>query len=130
MTTKAQKKHSVLCIEDDALLREILVEKLKSSGYKTLEASTGEQGIEVMQEKKPDIILLDLILPGIDGFEVLTKIQNNKDVQHIPVLILSNFGQAKDIKRGRELGAQDYLIKANLNPSEVVRKVGTFLSNA
>lgn len=116
-------RKNILLIEDDPFLREIIAEKLKREGYMVKEAVTGERGLEEAKQEKPSLVVLDLILPGIDGFEVLRKMKQDTETSEIPVLILSNFGQKEDIKRGLDLGALDYLIKAHLTPSEVVKKV-------
>jgi len=113
----------ILVIEDDKFLRELIVQKLLKEGYEISEAVDGEDGIKKVTDDKPDIILLDIILPGIDGFEVLKKIKEDEAVQNIPVIILSNLGQQDDIDKGIKLGAKDYLIKAEFTPAEIVEKV-------
>ena len=117
----------ILIIEDDKFLRELIVMKLKKESYDVLDAVDGEEGIKKIREEKPDIILLDLILPGIDGFEVLSQIKSDPTVSSIPVIILSNLGQKEDIERGIELGATDYMIKAHFTPGEIVEKIKTIL---
>ncbi|MCH8244543.1 response regulator [Patescibacteria group bacterium] len=113
----------ILVIEDDTFLRELIVQKLLKEGYEIVEAVDGEDGIKKVTEENPDIILLDIILPGIDGFEVLKKIKEDEKVKDIPVIILSNLGQQDDIDKGIKLGAKDYLIKAEFTPGEIVEKV-------
>ena len=113
----------ILVIEDDTFLRELIVQKLLKEGYEIVEAVEGEDGIKKVTEENPDIILLDIILPGIDGFEVLKKIKEDEKVKDIPVIILSNLGQQDDIDKGIKLGAKDYLIKAEFTPGEIVEKV-------
>ena len=87
----------------------------------------GEKGIKSVKEEKPDMVLLDLILPGIDGFEVLAKMKEDPILAQIPVIILSNLGQKDDIERGLKMGADDYLIKAHFTPGEIVEKIKTIL---
>ena len=118
----AEKK--ILIIEDDKFLRRLVVRKLTSEGYNVAEAVDGEEGIKKAQTENPGLILLDLILPGIDGFDVLARIKGDKDTSSIPVVILSNLGQKEDIEKGFNLGAVDYLIKAHFTPNEIVEKVG------
>ena len=120
----------ILVIEDDKFLRELIVQKLLKEGYEIVEAVEGEEGIKKVTEENPDIILLDIILPGMDGFEVLKKIKEDKKVQHIPVIILSNLGQQDDIDKGIKLGAKDYLIKAEFTPGEIVEKVKNVLEQS
>jgi len=117
----------ILIIEDDKFLRELISQKLIAKGYEIIEAENGEKGIKMTEKEKPDLILLDLILPGIDGFEVLEKIKNDLKLSQIPVVILSNLGQKDDIERGLKMGAVDYLIKAHFTPGEIVEKIKTAL---
>ena len=113
----------ILIVEDDKFLRELIVRKLTNEGYEAVEAVDGEQGIQKIKETKPDLVLLDLILPGIDGFEVLTQKKEDPFVASIPVIVLSNLGQKEDVDRGLGLGATDYLIKAHFTPGEIIEKV-------
>ncbi len=117
----------ILVIEDDKFLRELITQKLKREGYDVREAVDGEDGVKKVTEEKPDIILLDLILPGIDGFEVLSKIKDNPERKDVPVVILSNLGQKDDVERGLKLGAVDFLIKAHFTPGEIIEKVEAVL---
>lgn len=117
----------ILIVEDDKFLRELISQKLIKEGYNIVDAVDGEEGVKKAKEEKPDIILLDLILPGIDGFEVLSRIKEDKNTIAIPVIILSNLGQKEDIERGLKLGAVDYLIKAHFTPGEIIEKVKTIL---
>lgn len=113
----------ILIVEDDKFLRELISQKLLREGYEISEAVDGEKGLKMAKDEKPDLILLDLILPGLDGFEVLSKIKEDPAAAEIPVIILSNLGQKDDIERGLKLGAIDYLIKAHFTPGEIIEKV-------
>jgi DNA-binding response OmpR family regulator len=113
----------ILIVEDDKFLRELIVRKLEKEEYNVVEALDGEEGVRKIKEEKPDLVLLDLILPGIDGFEVLAKIKEDPLVEGIPVIILSNLGQREDVERGLKLGAVDYLVKAKFTPGEIVEKI-------
>jgi len=117
----------ILVIEDDKFLRELIAKKLIKEGYETSEAVDGEEGIKKIKEEKPDLILLDLILPGIDGFEVLSRMREDSTTNSIPVIILSNLGQKEDVEKGLKLGAVDYLIKAHFTPGEIIEKIKTAL---
>lgn len=117
----------ITVVEDDKFLRELITQKLSKEGYDITEAVDGEEGIETIKEEKPDLILLDLILPGIDGFEVLARIKSDPGISEIPVIILSNLGQKDDIERGLKMGAKDYLIKAHFTPEEIIKKINTVL---
>ncbi|HEA84653.1 MAG TPA: response regulator [Candidatus Wildermuthbacteria bacterium] len=118
----------VLVIEDDTFLRELIVQKLDQGGYDIAEAVDGEEGVKQAKAEKPDIILLDLILPGIDGFEVLRQLKEDETLSSIPVLILSNLGQKEDIEKGMKLGAKDFLIKAHFTPGEIIEKIKSILA--
>ena len=113
----------VLIIEDDGFLRELIGKKLSSSGFDITEAINGEDGLKKAEEEKPALILLDLLLPVQDGFEVLAKLKGDPKTSSIPVIILSNLGQKEDVDKGMEMGATDYLIKAQFTPEEVIAKV-------
>lgn len=118
---------NILIVEDDKFLSELISTKLSKEGYAVSIALDGESGLEKAQSEKPDIILLDILLPGISGFEVLEKIKKNPDatISGIPVLILSNFGQESKVQQGLSLGAADYLVKANFTTGEIVEKIRT-----
>lgn len=118
---------SIIIVEDDKFLRELIAQKLAKEGYEILTAIDGEEGITQIREKKPDLVLLDLILPGIDGFEVLSRMKADPNLSKIPVVILSNLGQREEVERGIKLGAIDYMIKAHFTPREIIDKVNTVL---
>ncbi len=115
----------ILIIEDDKFLRELIAKKLRSENFEVIEAKNGEEGIKKTQDKegKPDLILLDLILPGINGFDTLGEIKKTPPASEIPVIILSNLGQKDDVDRGMALGAADFLIKAHFTPQEIIKKI-------
>ena len=118
----------ILIIEDDKFLRELISRKLKSEGYEAIEAIDGESGLKKIKEEKPDLVVLDLLLPGMHGFEVLTFLKEEPSLAALPVLILSNLGQRDEVEKGLELGAMDYLIKPHFTPSEVVEKMRKMLT--
>lgn len=119
----SNEKLKVLMIEDDKFLRKIYRDKLTRAGFEFIEATNGEEGANKIISENPDLVLLDLILPRKNGFDVLVDMKRNPNTKSIPVIILSNLGQESDIKRGLALGAQDYLVKTDVNLSEVVDKV-------
>lgn len=119
--------NKILIVEDDKFLRELISQKLVKEQYDVSSAIDGEEGIKKIKEEKPDMVLLDLILPGIDGFEVLTKMKEDTSISNIPVIILSNLGQKEDIERGLKLGAKDYMIKAHFTPGEIIEKIKSIL---
>jgi DNA-binding response OmpR family regulator len=116
-------KKKVLIIEDEKDLRFFIARALKEEGFEVIEAIDGEEGIEKAKKEKPDLILLDLLLPGISGYEVLIRIKKDPELEIIPVLILSNLGQQEEIEKGLKLGAVDYLIKANFTLNEIIERI-------
>jgi DNA-binding response OmpR family regulator len=119
--------HKILIIEDDKFVRELVSQKLTEEKFEVSVAKDGEEGVKKAESEKPDLILLDLILPGIDGFEVLSRIKENSGIEKIPIIVLSNLGEKADVDRGIKLGANDYLIKAHFTPKEIVEKVRSIL---
>lgn len=115
--------HKILIVEDDKFLRELISQKLGKEGYDVVQAVDGEDGVAKAKEVVPNLMLLDLILPGIDGFEVLSRVKAEAALLNVPVIILSNLGQKEDVERGLKLGAIDYLIKAHFTPGEIIEKV-------
>lgn len=114
----------ILIIEDDKFLKDLLIKQLEDSGYAVIHVMDGEEGLKKVKEEKPDLILLDLVLPGIGGFEFLEEVKkDSSENKNIPVLILSNLGQEDDIKKGISLGAEDFLIKAHYVIPEIVAKI-------
>lgn len=117
------KKRSILLVEDDEFLAELYATKLNLENFTVTLAVDGEKGLKMIKETVPDLILLDIILPKMDGFEILKKIKTDKVLKKIPVILLTNLSQKDEVKKGLALGADDYLIKAHFMPSEVVKKI-------
>lgn len=124
------KNFKVLLVEDDSFLRDLISQKLIKEGFQVSQGIDGEDGFRKATEEKPHIVLLDLILPGLDGFEVLKKIRAEAHISKTPVIILSNLGQKDDIEKGIQLGATDYLVKAHNTPGEIIEKVKETLASA
>lgn len=120
--------HKILLIEDEKMLAEMYQTKFTTDGYDIDLAFDGEEGLKAAKAEKPEVILLDIILPKLDGFLVLKELKNDPSTKKIPVILLSNLGQDEDIKKGKKLGADDYFIKANHTPAEIVEKVKYLLS--
>jgi len=126
---------TILLIEDDPFLIDIYGTKLKEAGFKVEIATDGEEGLTKLKEKIPDVLLLDIVLPKIDGWEVLKKIKEIKEMSekasgheknkfnNLKMVVLSNLGQKEDVERGLKLGATKYLIKAHYTPSEIVKEI-------
>lgn len=119
----SSKKKKILMIEEDYFLRKIYKNKLTSVGFEFIEATNGEEGLNKLISEKPDLVLLDLILPKKNGFDVLIEIRKNKELKDTLVIILSVLSQKSDLKRGLDFGAQEYLIKSEMSLSGVVDRV-------
>src|SRR3989344_359772 len=113
----------ILIIEDDALLGELLSETLKKNQYEVRWAEDGVQGLQQLKEFKPDLVLLDIAMPRMDGYEVLDAKAKDAAVKNIPVIVISNSGEPVEINRILPLGVTDYLVKVQLTPEEVLEKV-------
>jgi DNA-binding response OmpR family regulator len=123
-------KIHVLIVEDDSFLANIYKTKFDMEGFKVSVSENGEAGWNDVKKKKPDIVLLDILLPKMDGFAVLEKLKTDADVKNIPIILLTNLGQKDDVQKGLDMGASDYLIKAHFKPSEVVEKVRSVLKKS
>lgn len=126
-TNAKQNIPLVFLVEDDKFLRNIIGQKLTQAGFRVEEACDGKEALKKLETLTPKIILLDLLLPEIDGFTVLKQMKENKELSKIPVLVLSNLGQDEDMQRAKTLGAKDYMVKAYFTPSEIVDRVQKIL---
>ncbi len=117
----------ILWVEDDKFLSMILLKKFEISGYTVLKAINGEEAITILQTEVPDIIVLDILLPGMNGFEVLQKIKMNEKLRAIPVIMLSNMSKASDIEKAKVLGAQKFLVKVAVSLDEIVKEISRLL---
>ena len=117
----------VLFIEDDPTVAQMYKLKLELDGYQVTMAKDGEEGLELATDVKPDIIFLDIRLPKMDGFAVLERLRGNEQTRHIPVVILSNYGERELVERGLKLGALEYLIKSQTTPANLSRGVEGWL---
>lgn len=113
----------ILIVEDDEFLADIYKTKFENEGFKVFHAGDGEQGLKLAASKLPAIILLDILLPKLDGFAVLDQLKKDAKTRDIPVILLTNLGQKEDVQKGLNMGAVDYLIKAHFQPKETVDKV-------
>lgn len=123
----SKPKPFVLVVEDDKFLRELLVKKLTAEGFEVENALDGEVAFGILANKTPDIILLDLILPNIDGFEILARVRKDVRTAKTPVVIFSNLGEKADIDKAMSLGATDFMVKANFTLDEIVEKIHSII---
>lgn len=124
----ADSNKKILIIEDEAFLSEMYQTKFESLGYQVITADNGEVGLETIRKEKPSIVLLDIIMPVMDGYTVLRKIRADAEIKNTLVVIFSNLGQEEEITKGMQMGADDYLVKSNLTPTELVQKIETVLA--
>ena len=122
------KDIKILIVEDDNFLVEMYTTKFELEGFQVVSAEDGETGLAAAKKEMPSIILLDILMPKMDGFATLEALKKDSSTKNIPVILLTNLGQKEDIKRGFELGAAGYLIKAHFMPSEVVEKIKKILA--
>ena len=122
-----EKKSKILLVEDDNFLVEMYTTKFELEGFEVISAEDGQKGLDMVKRENPDIILLDILMPKMDGFAVLDALKKDKTTADIPVILLTNLGQKDDVKKGFEKGAVGYLIKAHFMPSEVVDKIKKIL---
>ena len=113
----------ILFVEDESALQKTFDDVLRQEGYEIVPALDGEIGLSLAKSTKPDLILLDLILPKLNGFEVLKRLKEDKETKEIPVIVLTNLEDMADIERALELGATTYLVKANYSLKEVIEKI-------
>ena len=113
----------ILIVEDEEIMYSLLERKLRAEGYDVTVAKDGEEGLLKMHEEKPDLILLDIIMPKKGGFEVMEEMQKEKELRDIPVIVISNSGQPVELDKAQQLGAKDWLIKTEFDPQEVIEKV-------
>ena len=113
----------ILLVEDEEIMINLLQRKLTKEGYEVSIAKDGEEGLKLMKEIKPDLILLDIIMPKMGGFGVMEGMQKDKELKKIPVIVISNSGQPVELDKAQKLGAKDWLIKTEFDPQEVLNKV-------
>lgn len=118
-----QKTHKILMIEDDIFMRKVYKDQLSRAGFEFIEATNGVEGLNKARSENPNLILLDIMLPQKNGFEVLEELKLDEKLKDIPIIILTNLGSESDILKGKELGANDYLVKTESSMKEVIEKI-------
>ncbi len=121
------KKKKILIIEDDKFLLKAYEIKFKQSDFDVILATDGISGFELVEKEKPSLIILDLMLPGMNGFEFLKKIKSDEKLKNIPVIVVSNLGQKNDCEKAIKLGAKEFLIKTNYSLEEIIKKIKGYL---
>lgn len=123
----AIKTKTILLVEDDTIISSMYKAKFEDDGFKVLTAQDGASGLELIKKEKPDIVMLDVIIPGLDGFSVLEEVKKDAATKDIIVIMLTNLGTEDDRAKGYKMGAADYLVKASLTPAQVSEKIKEFL---
>ena len=124
----AEKIYKILLVEDDKFLIKLYSEKLVREGFEVSMAISGEEGLTKIEREKPELILLDIILPQKNGFDILSEVKLNPHTKDIPVILLTNLGQDADIKTGMDLGAADYLIKTDFSINDLPERIRRVLA--
>jgi len=125
----AKKKIKILVVEDETFLLDLYETKLEQSGYEVIKASNGEEGFSLAMLERPELILLDILMPKVDGYELLKKLKADSKTKDIPAIIFSNLSQKEEIEKGLKLGAKDYIIKTSVTPTELEAKVKEYLKS-
>jgi len=120
----------ILIIEDTSGFRRVYQDVLEAEGYDVIDADDGIWGLQLVMEENPDLVLLDLILPGMHGYEILTELRANPNTKSTPVIVLSSLGEGKDIRQAMDLGADDYAIKGSVAPQDILTKISMILGEA
>jgi len=123
----AQSKKKILVVEDDPMISSMYKTKFEVDGFEVFIADNGATGLELAKKEKPDIVMLDIILPQLDGFSVLEQIKQDKNTKDIPVIMLTNLSTDEDREKGAKMGALDYLVKASLTPGQISEKIRQIL---
>ncbi len=118
----------ILLIEDEELIIRLLSKKLAAIGYDVSLAMNGEEGLEKIKQIVPDLILLDIVMPRMGGFEVMAEMKKDENIADIPVIIISNSGQPLELEKAKELGAADWLVKTEFDPKEVAEKIQKYIN--
>jgi DNA-binding response OmpR family regulator len=126
----AENKGLILIIEDEPGFRRIYRDFLEHEGYKVIDAEEGDKGFALIKSEKPDLVLLDIVVPNLNGFEILKKVRSDEEISKIPIIIFSVLGEKDTIKRGLEYGANDFAVKGFYSPGEMLSKIRALLLKA
>ncbi|PJE76051.1 response regulator [Candidatus Uhrbacteria bacterium CG10_big_fil_rev_8_21_14_0_10_48_11] len=124
----ADKKTKVLIVEDDPMILDMYVHKFEQEGFTVVSHDRGDGAVELAEKEQPEIVLLDVIMPGLDGFSVLSMMRENENTKNLKVVMLTNLGQDEDKEKGVTLGALGYIVKSSKTPGEVVKEVRNYLA--
>jgi DNA-binding response OmpR family regulator len=127
MNQNSNKVKKILLVEDDPFVNDIYTTKFKEEGFEVEVAADGQDCLDKLKEKKPDLLVLDIVLPKIDGWEILKRIKEDENLKDLKVVILSNISQREDVEKGLKFGAIEYFIKAHYTPTEICEKIKKIL---
>ena len=122
-----KRKIKILIVEDEEFILDLYVTKLEQSGYEVIRATNGSQGFSLAQLEKPTLILMDILMPEVDGYGMLQQLKASPATKNIPAIIFSNLSQKSEIEKGLKLGAKDFIIKTSVTPTQLEQKVREFL---
>jgi len=125
---KGDGRGLILVVEDDDFLKKLITQRLEHEGFKAEGVPEGKAALEFLKKTTPILVVLDLLLPGVDGFQVLQEIRENQRLKGLPVIVLSNLGEQEHINRAKMLGADDYLVKAHFTLGEIMEKINKLIS--
>jgi len=128
--TASLEGKKIMWVEDDQFINDIIARKFSATKCVFFHSSEGEEALRIINKEMPDIIMLDIVLSGMDGFEILRRIKNDPKIKHIPVIFLSNLGQASDIEKSKKLGAVRFLIKAAVTPNTIIDQIKEVLDES
>ncbi len=125
-----ENQKTILLVENDSFLAKLTMEKFVDNGYKVIHTNNGAEAFDLIIKKQPDIILSEVLLPKLDGFDLLMKIKKSKkNISHIPFIFFTGLGQVADLEKGKNVGADDYIIKSHTSLDDVVKRVNKILLN-
>lgn len=127
MAEDALNNAKIVWIEDDQFLSGMIAQRMNTTGAKLVNVTDGSKAFDVVKDEKPDIVLLDLLMPNVDGFEILRRIRSDDETKHVPVIVLSNLGQKEEIKRCEALGIEEFIVKATIGLNEILPRISKVL---
>ncbi len=128
-TNASDTAHYILIVEDDEFISDVYMRKLAMEGFEVSLARDGEEALRAIRDRKPDVLLLDIMIPLKDGFQVLSELRADAGLSDIRVVVMSNLSQGKDIAHAKELGALDYIVKSNISLPDMVQRIRKALAS-
>ncbi|HNW09583.1 MAG TPA: response regulator [bacterium] len=125
----AEAPKKILLVEDDPMIVEMYKMRFEEEGFEVLVTDRGSEALEIASQQRPVAVLLDVILPEIDGFSILQNLKSSPDTRDIPVMLLTNLGQESDQEKGRQLGVADYFVKSQHTPADIIQRVNSIIIN-